>query len=161
MPDTATATIDREALNRYVGRVLELHNERAELNASIAEVYEEAKNAGFVTKIIRQIVTEQKMEADERNSHYALLDTYRHALGMLADTPLGTAALERVTPIDRPTPVAQQPIKPSRSRSRKADAVDDMIDTANRIRQRRQKPKSLDELLDNARQHLGETAGTA
>jgi uncharacterized protein (UPF0335 family) len=142
MTDTATGTIDREALNRYVGRVLSLHEERAELNASIAEVYEEAKNAGFVTKIIRQIVTEKKMEADERHSHYDLLDTYRHALGMLADTPLGEAAMTRAAPLERPRPLAEQTIKRPPGRPRKR--------------------QSLDELLDQARQSLsGEPAGTA
>ena len=83
--------IDRDALTRYVDRVLVLHNERKTINTDIGEVYEEAKSAGFVTKIIRQIVREKQMDAEERAAHYNLLDTYRHALGMLADTPLGEA----------------------------------------------------------------------
>jgi uncharacterized protein (UPF0335 family) len=147
MTDTATGTIDREALNRYVGRVLSLHEERKELNASIGEVYEEAKNAGFVTKIIRQIVREQQMEADERQAHYDLMDTYRVALGMISDLPLGIAALEAeakelAETMRKPRPLAEQPIKRPPGRPRKR--------------------QTLDELLDAARQGLsGEPAGTA
>jgi uncharacterized protein (UPF0335 family) len=120
--------IDRDALNRYVSRVLRLHEERAALNADISSVYEEAKNAGFVTKIVRQIVREQQMEADERESHYALLDSYRAALGMLADTPLGAAAMRQAerTTAPRPKPFAEQPITRGRGRPRKDKAGDAM-----------------------------------
>lgn len=113
MPETITGAIDREALQSYVGRVLSLHEERRALNADIAEIYEQAKNAGFVTKIIRQIVREQQMEAEERSAHYALLDNYRGALGMLADLPLGEAAIERAE-ADRPRPFAEQPVHRTR-----------------------------------------------
>jgi uncharacterized protein (UPF0335 family) len=141
MSDVTIGAIDQEALQRYVGRVISLHQERKTLNEDIAEIYEEAKNAGFVTKIIRQIVREQQMEEDERLSHYNLLDTYRHALGMLADTPLGAAAMASAS---RPRPFAEQPIRRGRGRPRKgaADRVDDA--------------------LSKARDHLGgEPAGTA
>ena len=105
--------IDRDALTRYVDRVLVLHNERKTINTDISEVYEEAKSAGFVTKIIRQIVREKQMDAEERSDHYDLLDTYRHALGMLADTPLGEAAIDAM---ERPRPFAEQPVHRPRGR---------------------------------------------
>ena len=133
------ATIDRDALDRYVGRVLVLHEERKSLNADIAVVYEEAKSAGFVTKIIRQIVREQQMDAEEREAHYNLLDTYRHALGMLADTPLGEAAMaeaeadmqeEASPPPPRRRPFAEQPVHRPRSRPRKAKADLDALEPA-------------------------------
>jgi uncharacterized protein (UPF0335 family) len=137
-----TGMIDHDALQRYVGRVLSLHAERKSLNDDIGVVYEEAKNAGFVPKILRQIVREQQMEADEREAHYNLLDTYRHALGMLADTPLGASAIERAAPVPPPRPFAEQPIRRTRGRPRKGDRVDDA--------------------LSRARDHLGgEAAGTA
>lgn len=112
-------TIDRDALHRYVDRVRALHEDRKVLNAGISAVYEEAKSAGFVTGIIRQIVREQQMDAEERLDHYNLLDSYRHALGMLADTPLGEAALSTAT-IDRPRPFAEQPVHKPRGRPKKA-----------------------------------------
>jgi uncharacterized protein (UPF0335 family) len=87
--------LDREALNRYVQRISALHHERKELNESIKDVYDEAKEAGFVTKIIREIVREYAMEAQARQDRYNLLDSYRHALGMLVGTPLGDSAIGR------------------------------------------------------------------
>lgn len=129
--------IDTDALHLYVNRVLALHDERKTLNGDISAVYEEAKSAGFVTGIIRQIVREQQMEAEEREAHYALLDSYRRALGMLADTPLGAAAMSTATrveeegypgslTVERPRPFAEQPVHRRRGRPRKAD-VDDAL----------------------------------
>lgn len=144
MPEI-TGAIDHEALNSYVSRVLSLHEQRKELNGEISEVYAEAKNAGFVTGIVRQIVREQQMEDDERGAHYRLLDTYRHALGMLADTPLGAAAMERAAPMPKPEKTfAEQPIGRRRGRPRK-DAG-----------------SNVDDALQRAREHLGgEAAGNA
>ena len=148
MPETGM--IDREALHRYVGRVLALHDERAGVNAQIHDVYEEAKNAGFVTALLRQIVREQQMEADERASQYSILDNYRHALGMLDGTPLGEAAISAVAavPIERPLPFRSQPIKGT---------------TRTPGRPRKKKP-TLDELLADARglaDDMGPPAGAA
>ena len=114
------AMIDRDALDRYVSHVLALHNERKTLNGDISAVYEEAKSAGFVTGIIRQIVREKQMDADERDAHYNLLDSYRHALGMLADTPLGAAALSTAPTAPRPRPFAEQPLHRGRGRPKMA-----------------------------------------
>lgn len=93
--DFVAGAVDADALRGFVRRVETLHNERDELNEDIREIYKEAKDAGFDTAILREIVREHRMETETRNSRYALLDSYRHALGMLADTPLGTAAIER------------------------------------------------------------------
>lgn len=120
------AMIDRDALTRYVDRVLGLHEERKELNASIGEIYEEAKSAGFVTKIIRQIVREKQMDADEREAHYNLLDNYRHALGMLAGTPLGEAAVAAAYAAEPPLPLPKHPVHRPRGRTRKARDEDEL-----------------------------------
>jgi uncharacterized protein (UPF0335 family) len=103
--------IDHDALKRYVDRIENLHTDRDAINDDIKAVYAEAKSAGFVTGIMRQIVRERRMEEAERHDHYALLDAYRSALGMLADTPLGEAALARA---------AKEPVR-RRGRARKSD----------------------------------------
>jgi uncharacterized protein (UPF0335 family) len=108
--DGTGGMVNRDALNGYVDRIEALHNERDELNESIREVYKEAKDAGFDTTVVREIVRELRMERDARLSRYALLDSYRQALGMLADTPLGEAALSR------PLPFARQPMHRERRR---------------------------------------------
>ena len=128
------ATIDRDTLHSYVDRVLVLHEERKSLNADIAALYAEAKSAGFVTGIIRQIVRERQMDADERLDHYALLDSYRHALGMLADTPLGQAAMAEAevetAARPKPRPFAEQPVHRPRGRPRKAKEDLDALEPA-------------------------------
>src|SRR4029077_8651979 len=86
--------VNAEALRGYVSRVENLHEQRDALNADIREVYAEAKDAGFDTTTLREIVREQRMDSEARTARYAMLDQYRQALGMLADTPLGQAAGE-------------------------------------------------------------------
>jgi uncharacterized protein (UPF0335 family) len=116
MSDTG---IDYDALRSYADRVIHLHEERDTLNGDIREVYKEAKDGGFDTTILREIVRELRMESDARHSRYALLDSYRDALGMLADMPLGAAAMER----------AAEPARRRRGRPRKAASVDLEFDT--------------------------------
>jgi hypothetical protein len=73
---------------------------------------------------------------EARSSRYSLLETYRFALGLLADTPLGEAAMERAeqeTPppprAARPRPFAEQPIKGrGRGRPRKPRPMDFLPD---------------------------------
>jgi uncharacterized protein (UPF0335 family) len=126
-------TINAESLARYVDRIERLHTQRDQLSYSVKLVYDEAKSAGFVTAILRQVVRERRMESDERHDHYELLDTYRAALGMLAGTPLGDAALERAgarpaqngqadapgaAAAPKPRPFAEQTVAPPRPRGR-------------------------------------------
>jgi uncharacterized protein (UPF0335 family) len=85
------------ALGGYVERISNLHDDRDAVNGDIREVYAEAKEAGFNVTILREIVREKRMDAEARHARYELLDDYRHQLGMLADTPLGEAAIGNAT----------------------------------------------------------------
>ena len=80
-------------LNSLVQRIERLEDEKAQIAEDIKEVYKEAKGNGFDTKIIKKVVSLRKMDAAKRLEEQALLATYMDALGMLADTPLGKAAL--------------------------------------------------------------------
>lgn len=84
-----------DQLRSIVERVERLEAEKKALGDDIREVYAEAKGNGFDPKIIRQIVKLRKLDAAERQEQEALLETYLEALGMLASTPLGEAALAR------------------------------------------------------------------
>ena len=84
------------ALRSYVDRIESLEEEIKGLQADRSEVYKEAKDDGFDPKIIREIVKERKLTAQQRREREELLDTYRKALGMLADSPLGEAAMRFV-----------------------------------------------------------------
>lgn len=88
--------IAADRLRSLVERIERLEEEKAAIAGDIREVFSEAKAAGFDTKVMRQVIRERKMEADDRAEQQALLNLYRKALGMLADTPLGEAAIRRV-----------------------------------------------------------------
>jgi uncharacterized protein (UPF0335 family) len=67
--------------------------EKKDISDEIKDIYREAKGNGFDTKIIRKVIALRKQDADDRANTQALVDTYMHALGALADTPLGQAAV--------------------------------------------------------------------
>jgi uncharacterized protein (UPF0335 family) len=98
--------IDGDALRRYVSRAISLLEEIDAIGADLKEVYAEAKGAGFVTAQLRQVIKEQRMEPLEREAHLEAMNMLRHALGDLADMPLGKAAVDRqqggVVSIKRP-----------------------------------------------------------
>ncbi len=71
-----------EKLLSLIQRIENLEEDRANIAADVREVYREAKGLGFDPKIIRQLVKLRKMEADDRQEHEALLDSYKTAIGM-------------------------------------------------------------------------------
>jgi uncharacterized protein (UPF0335 family) len=82
-------------LQSIVDRIEKLEIEKADIADLIKDVYVEAKANGFDVKILRKVVALRKKDASERQTEEALLATYMSALGMLADTPLGKAAIAR------------------------------------------------------------------
>jgi uncharacterized protein (UPF0335 family) len=80
-------------LNAIVERIERLEEEKRTIATDIKEVYAEAKANGFDTKILRKVIGLRRKEAAERAEEEALIATYMAALGMLADTPLGQAAM--------------------------------------------------------------------
>ncbi len=86
--------ISGELLCSLIERIEGLSDEKATLSADISEVFKEAKSFGLDTKIMRQIIKIRRMDKDDLDEQEALLDIYKRALGMLADTPLGEAALK-------------------------------------------------------------------
>lgn len=86
-------SIAGDRLRSLIERIERLEEEKRRIAADIKEVYAEAKGTGFDPKIMRQIIRERRMDKDDLDEQESLLDIYRRALGMLADTPLGEAAL--------------------------------------------------------------------
>jgi uncharacterized protein (UPF0335 family) len=89
--------IAADRLKSLIERIERLEEEKAVIANDIKEIYSEAKSSGFETKIMRQIVRIRKMDAQALAEQEQLLDVYKQALGMLADTPLGAAALKRAS----------------------------------------------------------------
>jgi uncharacterized protein (UPF0335 family) len=86
---------ENNQLASIVERIEKLEDEKAMLAEDIKEVYAEAKGNGFDPKILRKIVSLRKQDSDKRREEQAVLAVYMAELGMLADTPLGQAAIER------------------------------------------------------------------
>lgn len=82
-------------LQQIISRIEKLEDEKSAISLDIKEVYAEAKSMGFDPKIIRKVVSIRAKDAAKLAEEEALLDTYKAALGMLVDTPLGQAALQR------------------------------------------------------------------
>ena len=83
-----------ERLMSIVERIEKLEDERKLLQADIKDIYTEAKSAGFDVKVLRMVIASRKKDQAEWEEQQALLETYMRALGQLADTPLGQAAME-------------------------------------------------------------------
>ena len=74
--------IAAERLRQLIGRIERLEDEKAALAADIREIYAEAKAVGFDAKVMRQIIKLRKMDTADQQELEALIDTYKHALGM-------------------------------------------------------------------------------
>ena len=88
-------TVSHDQLRSIVERIENLEADKRELQKDIAEIYLEAKGNGFDVKALRAIVRMRKQDADDRAQLEAIVDTCKLALGMIADLPLGIAAIER------------------------------------------------------------------
>lgn len=86
---------ENSQLTSIVARIEKLEDEKAVIAEDIKEVYAEAKGNGFDVKVLRKIIAMRKQDAEKRREEQAVLAVYMQELGMLADTPLGQAALER------------------------------------------------------------------
>ena len=82
-------------LQALVERIERLEEEKKAISDDIKDVYAEAKGSGFDPKIIKKVIALRKKDGDKLREEQALIATYMDALGMLADTPLGRAAIER------------------------------------------------------------------
>ncbi len=98
----AASVFAKEVLRSLVERIERLEEEKKALASDIVEVYSEANGSGFDTKILRKVIALRKLDRTERQEQEAILELYMSALGMLADTPLGEAAMRAaVTPSPR------------------------------------------------------------
>lgn len=76
--------VAKEQLRSIVERIERLEEEKKAIADDIKDVYGEAKANGFDAKVLRKVVSLRKQDADERAEHEMVLDTYLHALGMIA-----------------------------------------------------------------------------
>lgn len=90
----------KKQLAGYVSEIERWEAEKATIQADIGLIFNAAKDSGFDTKAIRAVIKDRKKSKQEREAFEAVCDVYKHALGMLADLPLGQAAMPRSTQVD-------------------------------------------------------------
>ena len=73
----------KNQLMAFIERIERMEEEKAAVATDIKEIYAEAKNNGFETKIIRKIVSLRRKSKEERQEEEALLETYMASIGML------------------------------------------------------------------------------
>jgi uncharacterized protein (UPF0335 family) len=89
------------AAKRLAGFVEEIEaaeERRRTLSDAIRTIYKTAKDAGFKNKIIRRVIADRRRDQDDIAAEQDMIDIYKQALGMLADTPLGVAAIVHNVP---------------------------------------------------------------
>jgi uncharacterized protein (UPF0335 family) len=83
-PEAARTKFGKEQLKAFVERIERLEEEKKTISDDIRDVYAESKANGFDVKALRAVVRLRKQDVNERNEQQAILETYMHALGMLA-----------------------------------------------------------------------------
>ena len=87
--------INNNQLKAYIERIEKLEEEKAAIAQDVKDVFAESKGTGFDPKIMKKVLALRKQDKSKRDKEQALIDLYMSALGQLADTPLGQAAVER------------------------------------------------------------------
>lgn len=87
--------MNNNQLKSIIERIERLEAEKAGIASDVKDIYLEAKSNGYDPKIIRKVIALRKKDAADAREEQELIATYMSALGMLADTPLGQAAVAR------------------------------------------------------------------
>lgn len=80
MTDQAQTEV-RARLKSFVERIERLSEEKAGIQADIADVYAEAKGVGFQVKALREVIKLRKLSSEQRQEFEAVMDLYLSALG--------------------------------------------------------------------------------
>lgn len=87
--------VSGEQLRQLVARIEKLEEEKKEIMEYIKDTYGEAKSQGFDTKILKKVVALRKREYSELAEEEAIMDIYKHALGMIpSESDIDAAAAE-------------------------------------------------------------------
>jgi uncharacterized protein (UPF0335 family) len=71
-----------DQLKSIIERIERLEEEKKSLSDDIRDIYSESKGNGYDVKALRTIVRLRKQSPDDIAEQEAILDTYKHALGM-------------------------------------------------------------------------------
>lgn len=85
----------RKKLKGFVAEIENVDQQIRDLSSDRAQIYKRAKADGLDNKAVKEVIRFRRMTPENRNVFIDTVDDYMNALGMLADTPLGKAAMER------------------------------------------------------------------
>ena len=85
----------RKKLKGYVDEIEHVDQQVRDLSSDRAAIYKRAKAEGLDNKALKEVIRFRRMQPEARNLFFDTVDDYMAALGMLADTPLGQAAMHR------------------------------------------------------------------
>jgi uncharacterized protein (UPF0335 family) len=85
---TTLQASSQNQLRQFIEQIERLEEEKKALTADIRDKFLEAKAVGFDPKIMKKVISLRKRSKSERQEEDAVLETYLHALGMLADAPM-------------------------------------------------------------------------
>lgn len=94
--NTPLSDHDQKALAGFVAELARVADQAAELAEERRDILKAAAKRGFHKPTVAAMAREKRLTMKARdalNEAEHLRDVYRHALGQLADTPLGRAAL--------------------------------------------------------------------
>ena len=83
-PEAAKTRFAKDQLKAFVERIERLEEEKKAIADDIRDVYAESKANGFDVPALRAVIKLRKQDAQERQEHELILETYLNALGMLA-----------------------------------------------------------------------------
>ena len=87
--------IEADRLKSLVECIEVLETQKKDIAEDIRQVYAQAKGAGFDAKVLRKLIADRKQDVNDLDDFETVLATYKRALGMLSDTPLGRASEPR------------------------------------------------------------------
>lgn len=82
--DEPATKFAKEQLRSVIERIERMEEEKKVIAEDIRDIYAEAKGNGYDVKALRTIVRMRKQDPNERAEAETVLETYMHALGMLA-----------------------------------------------------------------------------
>lgn len=74
---------DNSQLKSIVERIERVNEEIKDLQSDRSDIFKEAVGNGLDRKALQTIIRLRAMSPDDRAAQEAVLDTYKHALGML------------------------------------------------------------------------------
>ena len=72
-----------DQLRSIVERIEAVESDIKDLRQDVSDIYAESKGNGYDVKALKTIIRLRKQSPDDRAAQEAVLETYKHALGMI------------------------------------------------------------------------------